>query len=32
VVPAANRFFDALDAYLHAERPEAARTDRVLWC
>jgi site-specific recombinase XerD len=29
VVPAANRFFDALGAYLHAERPEAARTDRV---
>ena len=29
VVPAANRFFDALGAYLHDERPEAARTDRV---
>ncbi len=29
VVPAANRFFDALGAYLHAERPETARTDRV---
>ena len=29
VVPAANRFFDALGAYLHDERPEMARTDRV---
>jgi site-specific recombinase XerD len=29
VVPAANRFFDALGAYLHHERPEMARTDRV---
>jgi integrase len=29
VVPAANRFFDALDAYLHDERPAAAPTDRV---
>jgi len=29
VVPAANRFFDALGDYLHDERPEAARTDRV---
>ena len=29
VVPAANRFFDALGAYLHDERPAAARTDRV---
>ena len=29
VVPAANRFFDALGAYLHDERPETARTDRV---
>jgi integrase/recombinase XerD len=29
VVPAANRFFDALGAYLHDERPGAARTDRV---
>src|SRR6266702_1901180 len=29
VVPAANRFFDALGAYLHGERPEAASTDRV---
>ena len=29
VVPAANRFFDALGAYLHEERPATARTDRV---
>jgi hypothetical protein len=29
VVPAANRFFEALGAYLHDERPGAARTDRV---
>jgi len=29
VVPAANRFFDALGAYLHDERPAGARTDRV---
>jgi integrase/recombinase XerD len=29
VVPAANRFFEALGAYLHDERPETARTDRV---
>ena len=29
VVPAANRFFDALGAYLYDERPETARTDRV---
>jgi len=29
VVPAANRFFDALGAYLHDERPREARTDRV---
>src|SRR6476620_8552774 len=29
VVPAANRFFDALGAYLHDERPGTARTDRV---
>jgi integrase/recombinase XerD len=29
VVPVANRFFDALGSYLHDERPEAARTDRV---
>jgi integrase/recombinase XerD len=29
VVPAANGFFDALGAYLHGERPETARTDRV---
>jgi len=29
VVPAANRFFGALGAYLHDERPGAARTDRV---
>ena len=29
VVPAANRFFDALGAYLHDERPGRARTDRV---
>jgi integrase/recombinase XerD len=29
VVPAANRFFDALGAYLHDERPGAAPTDRV---
>ena len=28
-VPAANRFFDALGAYLHDGRPEAARTERV---
>src|SRR5207244_12349551 len=30
VVPAANRFFDALGAYLHDERPGTARTDRVV--
>jgi site-specific recombinase XerD len=29
VVPAANRFFDALGASLYDERAEAARTDRV---
>jgi integrase/recombinase XerD len=29
VVPAANRFFDALGAYLHDERPAEASTDRV---
>ena len=29
VVPAANRFFDALGSYLHDERPETASTDRV---
>jgi site-specific recombinase XerD len=29
VVPVANRFFDALGAYLHDERPANARTDRV---
>jgi integrase/recombinase XerD len=29
VVPAANRFFDALGAYLHQERPAGAATDRV---
>jgi site-specific recombinase XerD len=29
VVPAANRFFDALGGYLHQERPAAAATDRV---
>ncbi len=29
MVPAANRFFDALGAYLHDERPAAAATDRV---
>jgi site-specific recombinase XerD len=29
VVPAANRFFDALGGYLHGERPDAAATDRV---
>ena len=29
VVPAANRFFDALGAYLNDERPETARTGRV---
>jgi integrase len=29
VVSAANRFFDALGAYLHDERPAAAGTDRV---
>src|SRR5260370_41081974 len=30
IVPAANRFFDALGDYLHHERPGGARTDRVL--
>jgi integrase/recombinase XerD len=29
VVPVANRFFDALGAYLHDERPAQARGDRV---
>jgi integrase/recombinase XerD len=29
IVPAANRFFDALGGYLNDERPEAARTGRV---
>src|SRR5215510_11283914 len=29
VVPAANRFFDALGGYLHGEQPAAAATDRV---
>src|SRR5260370_12001987 len=29
IVPAANRFFDALGDYLHHERPGGARTDRV---
>ncbi len=29
IVPVANRFFDALGAYLHDERPCEARTDRV---
>jgi len=29
VVPVANRFFDALGAYLHDERPANALTDRV---
>jgi len=29
VVPAANRFFEALGAYLHGERPAGADTDRV---
>jgi integrase/recombinase XerD len=29
VVPAADRFFSALGAYLHDERPGEARTDRV---
>jgi integrase/recombinase XerD len=29
IVPAANRFFDALGVYLHDERPGTARTDRV---
>ena len=29
IVPAANRFFDALGAYLHHERPVGAATDRV---
>jgi integrase/recombinase XerD len=29
IVPAADRFFDALGAYLHHERPGQARTDRV---
>src|SRR6266513_1629718 len=28
-VPAANRFFEALGAYLHGERPSGAPTDRV---
>jgi site-specific recombinase XerD len=27
VVPAANRFFNALGCYLHQERPETAGTD-----
>lgn len=29
VIPAANRFFEALGAYLHGERPAEAATDRV---
>ena len=29
VVPATNRFFDALGCYLHQERPAGAATDRV---
>jgi integrase len=29
VVPAANRFFEELGAYLHGERPATAATDRV---
>jgi integrase/recombinase XerD len=29
VVPAANRFFEALGGYLHGERPAGAATDRV---
>ncbi len=29
VVPAANRFFGALGAYLHGERPQSARTSRL---
>jgi integrase/recombinase XerD len=29
IVPASNRFFDALGAYLHYERPGGAPTDRV---
>jgi integrase len=29
VVPAANRFFDALGDYLHDERPGGSRTDRI---
>jgi integrase/recombinase XerD len=29
IVPAANRFFEALGCYLHDERPATARTDRV---
>jgi integrase/recombinase XerD len=29
VIPAANRFFEALGAYLHGERPAGAPTDRV---
>ncbi len=29
IVPVANRFFDALGAYLHDERPGESRTDRV---
>jgi site-specific recombinase XerD len=29
VIPAANRFFEALGAYLHGERPAGAHADRV---
>src|SRR5690348_4436300 len=29
IVPAANRFFDALGGYLHHERPGGAQTDRL---
>jgi site-specific recombinase XerC len=32
VVPAANRFFDALGSYLHDERPEAASRTGCSWC
>ena len=32
VIPAANRFFEALGAYLHGERPAGAHTDRCSWC
>ena len=32
VVPAANRFFNALGSYLHDERPEAASRTGCSWC